>query len=116
MWREFRPTRVLNRTKTFRRTKICFNFRGCALLQTEDAQGMVSIVNLDANHSQFRVRREVAQVVVLVSASAICIQGPGIDTSTSDSDAFSRNNIGRQGAHFVAPCSIRASFVNVLLY
>ena len=51
-------------------------------------------------------------MVAPISASAIRIQRPGINTSASDSDAFSRNNIGCQGAHFVAPRSIRAGFVN----
>ena len=77
---------------------------------------MLSIVDLDANHSQFGVRREDAQAVAPVSANAIRIQSPGIDTSASDSDAFSRNSIGYQGTHFVALRSIRASCVNVLLY
>ena len=38
---------------------------GCAQLRTEDAYRMLSIVNLDAIHSLFRVRRDAAQVVAL---------------------------------------------------
>ena len=75
---------------------------------------MLSIFDLDINHSQLGVRREVAQVMALVAASAIRIQRPGIDTSASDSDTFSRNSIGHQGVHFVTLRSIRASFVSVL--